>query len=109
MHLTENLPSHLDKANKNQQTMEKSENRSISLIDGQFSGAEAIDLLTRLFHLKIKFHEEHIDLTEGEENVKMREKKIKELQRNLFELRRYAESSGKSEFLLKADISIQAK
>lgn len=108
MHLTENQPFHLDKGNNND-LMERGENRSIRLIDGQFSGAEAIDLLTRLFHLKIKFHEDRIDLTEGEENVKMREKKIKELQRNLFELRRFAESSGKSEFLLKADISIEAR
>jgi len=108
MHLMENQPFRSDKGNNND-LMERGEHRSIRLIDGQFSGGEAIDLLTRLFHLKIKFHEDRIDLTEGEENVKMREKKIKELQKNLFELRRFAESSGKAEFLLKADISIEAK
>jgi hypothetical protein len=109
MLLTENQPSHSDKGNKRTTAQDKPEERSLHLIDGQFSTAEAIEILTRLFHLKIKFHEDRIDLAEGEENVKMRERKIKDLQRNLFELRRFAESSGKSEFLLKTDIHIEAR
>ncbi len=59
----------------------------IHLIDGQFSANDAVDIVTRLIHVKIKFHEEKINQASNEEDVKMREKRIKQLQKELFEVR----------------------
>lgn len=59
----------------------------IHLIDGHFNANDAVDIITRLIHVKIKFHEEKINQSSSEEDVKMREKRIKQLQKELFELR----------------------
>ncbi|MCU0469295.1 MAG: hypothetical protein MUF58_11885 [Arcicella sp.] len=67
---------------------------NIQLIQGQFSGKEAIDLLTELIHVKVKFHERLISREDNEEDIKMREKRIKILQKDLFEARRYIEQKG---------------
>ena len=55
----------------------------IEPIHGQFSQKEAIDLLTQIIHVKIKFHEGKIASHSNEEEVKMRENRIKKLQREL--------------------------
>lgn len=55
----------------------------LQLLKGQFSAADAIDLLTQVVQVKIKFHERKIQLTHNEEDIKMREKRIKELQDSL--------------------------
>ncbi|TAF75140.1 MAG: hypothetical protein EAZ53_06525 [Bacteroidetes bacterium] len=67
---------------------------NIQLINGQFSTKEAIDILTQMLHVKVKFHESKINETSNEEEVKMREKRIKELQKDLYEVRNYIESKG---------------
>ena len=59
----------------------------IQLIQGKFSKPEAIDLITQLVHVKIKFHENKIYNSMNEEDIKMREDKIKFLQKELFEAR----------------------
>ena len=66
----------------------------IQLIEGQFSPNEAIDILTQMIHVKIKYHEDKIKICQNEEDVKMREKKIKFLQRELSEAREYIEKNG---------------
>lgn len=58
---------------------------NITLIQGQFSSTDAIELLTKMVHVQIKFHENKICNTNNEEDVKMREKKIIQLQKYLFE------------------------
>lgn len=60
---------------------------NIQLIHGQFSSQEAIDIITKMVHVKIKFHEEKITSSSSEEDVKMREQRIKGLQKELYEVR----------------------
>ena len=59
----------------------------IRLIQGTFSNDDALDLITKMIHIKIKYHEERIDQDSSEEDIKSRESKIKRLQKDLFELR----------------------
>ena len=60
---------------------------NISLIKGHFPQADALDLLTQLVQVKIKYHEDKIGLSQNEEDMKMRERRIKELQHNLHSVR----------------------
>lgn len=60
---------------------------NIQLLEGEFKCNEALDLITQMVHIKIKFHENKISKSENEEDVKAREAKIKKLQKYLFELR----------------------
>jgi hypothetical protein len=59
----------------------------IQLLNGNFSGQEAIEILTKLIQVKIQFHEQKINEISGEEEIKMRENRIKKLQKELFEAR----------------------
>jgi hypothetical protein len=62
---------------------------NIPLINGNFSAADTMDLLTQMIHVKIKFHEGKIAGDSHEEDIKMRERRIKELQKDLYEIRKY--------------------
>ncbi|MBC7605468.1 MAG: hypothetical protein H7199_00715 [Burkholderiales bacterium] len=77
----------------------------LQLIDGAFSTTETIDILTQLFHVKIKFHEEKVRNSYNEEDIKMRERKIKLLQKNLDEARAYIKKENK-DFHLESVINI---
>ena len=66
----------------------------IQLIEGHFSAKDAIEIITQMIHVKIKFHENKIDNSDNEEDAKMREKKIHLLQKNLFEVRKMIELKG---------------
>lgn len=57
------------------------------LIDGNFSKTEALDIVTRMVDIKIRFHESKIQQSADEEDVKNRERKIKTLQHELQEFR----------------------
>jgi hypothetical protein len=65
---------------------------TIQLIEGQFSSQEAIDIITKMVHVKIKFHEDKIHADANEEDIEIREKKIKQLQKELLEVRNFLES-----------------
>jgi len=60
---------------------------NIQLIHGEFGAADALELITQMIHIKIKFHEGRIDQNSNEEDIKYRESKIKKLQKELFQLR----------------------
>jgi hypothetical protein len=60
----------------------------LDLVKGSFTQTEAVDLLTRLVHVKIRFHEDKIEKSHNEEDIKMRETRIKELQRDFFEAKK---------------------
>ena len=68
----------------------------LQLVHGQFSSREAIDLLTQLVQVKIKFQESKINDSHQEEDIKMRENRIKQLQRQLQESRNYIEEQGEN-------------
>ena len=59
----------------------------IQLIHGEFSSNEALELLTQMIHVKIKYHESKISKHGSEEDVKYRDSKIKRLQKELYEIR----------------------
>jgi hypothetical protein len=61
----------------------------IHLIDGQFSATDAIAILTQLTEVKIKYHENKIKSSDNEEDIKMREQKIKKLQKELADSREH--------------------
>ena len=69
---------------------------NIQLIEGQFNKKEALDLITQMIHVKIKYHENKINNNSSEEDVKYRETKIKNLQKELFELKYYLDNNGNS-------------
>ena len=66
---------------------------TIQLIHGQFNTKDALDLVTKMIDAKIKFHESRINSFCEEEDVKMRENKIKTLQKDLYEARKLIESN----------------
>ncbi|MCY7291133.1 MAG: hypothetical protein LH615_03025 [Ferruginibacter sp.] len=79
---------------------------NIQLLQGEFSAQEAIDIITQMIQVKIKFHENKINNSHGEEATKMREKRIKDLQQDLNSVRTFIENQGKnitlqSEIILK--------
>jgi hypothetical protein len=69
------------------------------LIQGQFSSADALDLITQMIQVKIKYHENKINTTNQEEDIKNREAKIKLLQKQLFDVRHYLLHQKESVFI----------
>jgi hypothetical protein len=69
---------------------------NIQLIQGTFSSSDALDIITHMIHIKIKYHENKINIGNNEEDIKTREAKIKHLQKELFELRKAINSNIKS-------------
>jgi hypothetical protein len=59
----------------------------LELIKGQFSGTEALEILTQMIQVKIKFHESKIALNSSEEDIKYRESRLKHLQNELAAIR----------------------
>lgn len=59
----------------------------LQLMQGKFNSRDALELITNMVHIKIKYHENKIAKTTSEEDIKSRESKIKQLQKELFELR----------------------
>ncbi len=68
----------------------------LQLIHGQFTAQDAIDIVTQLTNVKIKFHENKIANSDGEETIKMRENRIKDLQQDLRNVREHILSNGES-------------
>jgi len=67
---------------------------NIQLIHGQFSTKDAMEIVSQMVQIKIKFHEDKIHQSSLEEEIKMRETRIKQLQNDLFNIRKYAEQNG---------------
>ena len=76
----------------------------IQLIQGKFSAKDALDILTQMIHVKIKYHENKIQQSSNEEDIKMREIKIKRLQKDLFEAKNHIDQLGN--IILESKISI---
>ena len=67
---------------------------NIQLIQGQFSINDAVDIITQMVQVKIKFQENKIQHSSNEEDIKMREARIKQLQTTLLETKKYIENNG---------------
>lgn len=68
----------------------------IQLIQGKFSANDALELITNMINIKIKYHENQVVNNISEEDIKSRESKIKQLQKELFEIREFIHSSKKN-------------
>lgn len=77
----------------------------IQLLKGQFTSKDALDIITKMIHIKIKYHEEKIKSEDEEETMKMRENRIIKLQKELYELRKFIESNGDT-FSLESEINL---
>jgi hypothetical protein len=60
----------------------------IQLIQGAFHPNDALDLITQMIQVKINYHEQKITGDCSEEDIKVRETKIKQLQKELYELKK---------------------
>lgn len=60
---------------------------NIQLVQGEFNAKDALELITQMIHIKIKYFENKIAYHSNEEDMKFRESKIKLLQKELFDLR----------------------
>ncbi|MBL0881787.1 MAG: hypothetical protein IBJ16_00315 [Chitinophagaceae bacterium] len=78
------------------------------LINGRFTKNEAVHILTALYSAKIEFHEKKIRSTEmNEEDIKHSEKKIKQLQLTLAELKTKIHSNQKEVFDIHATVDVE--
>ena len=77
----------------------------IQLIKGTFDAKEATDIITQMIHVKIKFHESKISNLSNEEDIKFREGRIKQLQKELYEAVKYFKET-KNTIYLSSDIEI---
>jgi hypothetical protein len=59
----------------------------IKLLNGNFESWDAIQLITSMIEVKIKYHESKINHSSREEDIKMRENRIQHLQKDLQEIR----------------------
>ena len=63
----------------------------IQLIEGAIVAKDALDILTKMIHVKIKFQEDKINESSNEEDINMRETRIKRLQKSLFYIIKHIE------------------
>jgi hypothetical protein len=56
----------------------------------------SIKLITQMIHAKIKFHENIISNDDCEEDIKIRENRIKQLQKDLFDAIYYIHKKGEN-------------
>ena len=77
----------------------------MDLVKGSFSKHDALDIIAQLIDVKIRYHERMITSDSGEEDIKMRERRIRDLQRDLFDMRVAIENHSEP-ITLKAEISI---
>lgn len=63
---------------------------NITIAQGDFSARDAEQLITQMIHVKIRYHENKIGAAgDHPEDIKMREKRIIQLQKDLFEMSKY--------------------
>ena len=64
---------------------------NIKLIDGHFKAKDAIEIITQMIHVKIKFQEDQIEQLSNEEDIRFRENRIKQLQTEILQVRKLLE------------------
>ncbi len=78
----------------------------IQLIEGNFNSKDALEILTNMIHVKIKYHENKINEISNEEDINMRETRIKRLQKDLFEIRNHIENKN-GKITIQSSINIE--
>lgn len=77
----------------------------LQLIQGQFAPQEALTLLREMVDVKIKFHERKIVTAASEEDIKFREKRIKDLQAEWQQIQAQLQQNERS-ISLKAAVNV---
>jgi hypothetical protein len=77
----------------------------IQLLKGSFEAKDAVNLLTQMIHVKIKYHEGKINNLSNEEDIKFREGRIKQLQKDLYDAVNYIKNKGSNMDLI-AEVEI---
>ncbi len=65
---------------------------NIQLIKGHFEPNDAIELLTHMIHVKIKYHENKMNGMQNEKDLKDIDARIINLQKDLYEIKKYISS-----------------
>jgi hypothetical protein len=78
----------------------------IKLINGKFNGVDASVLISEIIRVKIAFLENKINAKSSEEEIKMRESHIKELQTNLSEFKKSITKSDLKAINLSCNLTI---
>lgn len=76
----------------------------IKFLNGSFDQADAIRIITSMIEVKIKFHEDKIHSSSAEEDIKMRENRIRLLQQDLQDFR--SQLNGREKVILAAELTI---
>lgn len=79
---------------------------NIELINGTYPPNEGLDLILKMIDVKIRYHEQKIDLLDNEEDMKMREQRIKQLQNEATRIRAQFKTSPKSPLKMSASIQL---
>jgi hypothetical protein len=77
---------------------------NIKLLNGSFDPADAIRIITSMIEVKIKFHEDKIQNSSLEEDIKMRENRIRLLQKDQQHER--FQLNGRKKVILDTELSI---
>ena len=78
----------------------------IQILNGQFEASDALHILTEFVKVKIRYHEGKIEAESLEEDVKLRETRIRQLQNELEGIRNLVTKTNTG-VVLKCDIEIQ--
>lgn len=78
----------------------------LQLFNGHFTAQDALDILTRMTQIKVGYHERQISTSDNEEDIKWREKRIKDLQRDLQAARQYIAQHQQNGVRLEADVLV---
>ena len=79
---------------------------NIELIKGTYPINEGLDLILKMIEVKIRYHEKKIDRLDNEEDMKMREQRIKQLQNDAMRIRTQFKASAESARKMSASIQL---
>jgi hypothetical protein len=77
----------------------------IELINDDFEPKEALEILTKLIHVNIKFHLDKVNVSSSKIEINMRANRIKQLQKHLFEISEHIEMLN-SQITIKSSVTI---
>lgn len=78
----------------------------LELIDGVFESKDALDIVTQMIQVKIRYHENKITGNSNPEDIKFRDNKIRKLQHELDHARKHISAlDGKVNLHAKVDIA----
>jgi Spy/CpxP family protein refolding chaperone len=70
------------------------ESMQVDIINGTFSSVDASAIIRGMIEVKVKFHEDKISRLSNMEEIKMREQRIKELQRMQSKIQEWLKAHG---------------